>query len=703
MTLKPVHLSRKRSVKKGTKLRIPGIGDSINLKNDLSADEVVFVGTEAAYGTMDTNYFSGKTIIYIANYVRPSLQQRPNIVLLHAGTNDMNPSRAISTEGNDPNGAAERLGGLIDQIMKVCPDATVLVAMPISTCDQAQQPATVVFQSLIPGIVQQRRAAGNKGIAVDFTSFSMGLLRDRIHPTQEGYRVFGDFWYEFIEQIPSEWIEAPIGLDPDRPSVIIDLSANGSLDLNVPSPDWGTDPISVNSKSAVSDAASIAGFAGTRICDAFPHWQGTGNIALGLGRTRDWKYHKNWIQPGPNNLAPSKGTLGKAADGLHENPRFADYLWIHPTTGTNSGIIASGAGPARSVYFADLNGDGKDDYLVVNPNNGAVDVYWNYGPDSSWENGWKFVPAGQIASGVPHANLGTLRFPDINGDGRADYVYIGAGGSLGHWLNTGSKGGQDVLFNPSSIKLADLDGDGKDDFAYIDNERAIWLWWNRGAADSTMAIDGIRFADIDGDGLDDYTWVDPVSVAPLAYLNKGPNRDDVLGWLWLPLNDGKPIALGASAGSNIHFGDVDGDGKADYLVTDPRTGEPTAYLNGGPAPETPESWKWKPIESTATGLGPGKHVRFADIDGDGYVDYIFLRPNSGTTIYRNVYDENHLDKSWTPMPDADASGIGERPEEISFMTSTGKDGKADYIWTRPHDGKAFVHIDQYPRQPTWGS
>ena len=39
-----------------------------------------------------------------------------------------------------------------------------------------------------------------------------------------------------------------------------------------------------------------------------------------------------------------------------------------------------------------------------------------------------------------------MRFPDINGDGRADYVYIGAGGSLGHWLNTGSKGGTDVVF-----------------------------------------------------------------------------------------------------------------------------------------------------------------------------------------------------------------------------------------------------------------
>ena len=86
------------------------------------------------------------------------------------------------------------------------------------------------------------------------------------------------------------------------------------------------------------------------------------------------------------------------------------------------------------------------DYLVVDPSKGSVRIWWNYGPDANWVNGWKFVDGGIIASGVPHANLETLRFPDINGDGRAEYVYIGAGGSLHHFMNTGSVGGQDVIF-----------------------------------------------------------------------------------------------------------------------------------------------------------------------------------------------------------------------------------------------------------------
>jgi hypothetical protein len=142
---------------------------------------------------------------------------------------------------------------------------------------------------------------------------------------------------------------------------------------------------------------------------------------------------------------------------------------------------------------------------------------------------------------------------------------------------------------------------------------------------------------------------------------------------------------------------------ADYLVVDSKTGQLDAYLNEGQALSTPEGWRWRPVGSIATGLGPGKHIRFADIDGDGFDDYIFLHPNGGTTIYRNVWDkeEKHLDKVWAPMPDADASGIGQRPEEISFHDING-DGKADYIWTRAHDGRAVVHLNQWPNKPVWG-
>ncbi|KAK2018584.1 GDSL-like Lipase/Acylhydrolase [Colletotrichum eremochloae] len=232
-------------IKEGVKLRILPVGDSITegfassdgngyrlkLAEDLLANDVVFAGTLHS-GNMTDGFHAGwpgKTIQYIADHVGPSLQQRPNIILLMAGTNDMNRNRAISVEGNDPEGAADRLGGLVDRMIAACPDATILVAQIINTCLAEQRPPTIQFQKLIPSVVLERRNAGHHVLAVDFASLSDTILRpDCIHPTDGGYRIMGDYWYDFIAQIPKDWINKPVGNDPDRSNFQI-ASADKSL------------------------------------------------------------------------------------------------------------------------------------------------------------------------------------------------------------------------------------------------------------------------------------------------------------------------------------------------------------------------------------------------------------------------------------------------------------------------------------------
>ena len=130
----------------------------------------------------------------------------------------MNPNHAISAEGNDPQGAATRLGALIDQMIKACPDAVILVAMIINTCDAAQSPATHEFQSLIPDTVQKRLDDGHHVLAANLTSFPTSQLRDCIHPTNQGYHLMGDYWSDLIAQVPRDWIQAPVGPNPDRAS-----------------------------------------------------------------------------------------------------------------------------------------------------------------------------------------------------------------------------------------------------------------------------------------------------------------------------------------------------------------------------------------------------------------------------------------------------------------------------------------------------
>lgn len=281
-------------------------------------DQVVFAGSVLG-GTMIDGYYAawnGKTIQYIADNIGSSLQQRPNIVLVHAGTNDMNSDPGVATEGNDPGAATDRLGQLIDDIFIACPDAVVLVAMIINSCiESGQDLRTQQYQSLIPAVVNQRLAAGKHALVANFTSYPTSLLSDCIHPSDQGYRTFGDYWFDFITQIPKEWINTPVGNDPDR-SADSGIAANGGPDPNIPQPDWGTSPVQTTSHQTIRDAANDAAgdlesaIDGTRKCNASPHWYSTGKIALGISRNGGWHYSKNWQQ------------AGKVAAGIGRDPRY---------------------------------------------------------------------------------------------------------------------------------------------------------------------------------------------------------------------------------------------------------------------------------------------------------------------------------------------------------------------------------------------
>lgn len=125
---------------------------------------------------------------------------------------------AISVQGHDPQGAAQRLGHLIDQMVTTCPNATILVAMIIPTVQTGeesspdQEDRTKIYNSLIPGLVADRQQHGHHVIAVDFSKFPTTALNEGgVHLTSEGYSLMGDWWYDFIHQIPKDWIEASTG------------------------------------------------------------------------------------------------------------------------------------------------------------------------------------------------------------------------------------------------------------------------------------------------------------------------------------------------------------------------------------------------------------------------------------------------------------------------------------------------------------
>ncbi|CAJ0541531.1 Ff.00g080970.m01.CDS01 [Fusarium sp. VM40] len=226
-------------VQGGVKLRILPVGASITvgyergeegdgyrerLRDSLSLNEVVWAGTERSpEGDMKDGFFaawSGKTIQYMDNRIEPSLEQRPNLILVDTGTNDMNSNRDIATEGNDPEAAIERLRLMVEDMVDMCPDATIILGMPINVCNKKefheQRKRIEAYRGLVAELAVEFREQNHHVLAADFGPFKESYLGDCVHPEDIGYLVMGDWWYDFIHQVPKGWIQEPVGPDPVR-------------------------------------------------------------------------------------------------------------------------------------------------------------------------------------------------------------------------------------------------------------------------------------------------------------------------------------------------------------------------------------------------------------------------------------------------------------------------------------------------------
>ena len=189
-----------------------GDGYRIQLQNHLSGSRLQYVGSvqSGSMANNDNEGHSGATIKQIARYAKKSLHKRPNIVLLHAGTNDLN---------NDPptdpyRSAPDRLGALIDQIVRACPDAVVLVAQLINNAHAKTEARIKTFNSHVPGVVAQRVKAGHRVMVVNMAPVPVNDLADGIHPIDAGYNIMGDIWFAALQAADKKgWIRPPIGSD----------------------------------------------------------------------------------------------------------------------------------------------------------------------------------------------------------------------------------------------------------------------------------------------------------------------------------------------------------------------------------------------------------------------------------------------------------------------------------------------------------
>ncbi|MFC4049851.1 GDSL-type esterase/lipase family protein [Actinomadura syzygii] len=461
-----------------------GAGYRDELRRRLVADgphSLDFVGSQQSGQSPDRDHegYPGAMIKDIARRADTAVPlYHPNVVLLHAGTNDL--------ERGDAAAAPAALGSLIDQVVEDAPNAAVLVSELVPSKDGAVQSRIEAFNKQIPGLVAQRARTGKHVAVVDMSDVTTDDLADNLHPNDRGYAKMADAFEDAL--------------------------------LTAAAKDWIVD-------------------AGTPGCtDAPGRWLPRGKIASGVGLSK-----------------------------------------------------------ADSVHFADIDGDGRDDYLVVDDDSGAVRAWINAGGDQDGKPGW--IERGQIASGVKLDAQEGIDFADIDGDGRDDYlVYNTVTGAVKAWINVGG------------------DRDGKPG------------WIERGQiASGVESTARPVFADIDGDKRADYLMANPRTGTVRAWINAGGDRDGKPGWI-----ERGQIASGVTPmGMGPYFANVDCDIRADYLIADPQTSAVKAWLNRGGDRDGKPGW----IErgQIASGVLPDGHtLAFADIDGDGRDDYLAVNVEDGS-------------------------------------------------------------------------
>jgi hypothetical protein len=253
--------------------------------------------------------------------------------------------------------------------------------------------------------------------------------------------------------------------------------------------------------------------------------------------------HINW---GPQSLVTVFTNTGTTIGG-----------WLPEFTQTN---YLLGFYDVRSLTAGDLNGDGKPDFIVGSAYAGLY-VYLN--------NGNGTFTRTQVTNIIPSAGgpaVGPGVIADLNGDGKGDFVVTsGQANSTNVFLGNGDgtlQAPTNISVAATAVAVADLNSDGKPDLlrGYVDGSVTVALGNGNGtfgspASFSTVAggyVYGFFVSDANGDGKLDVA-------ANLAYAAKVAiltgNGDGTLGAAALYGTIPAPM--------DVTLADFTGDGKPD--------------------------------------------------------------------------------------------------------------------------------------------
>jgi len=261
---------------------------------------------------------------------------------------------------------------------------------------------------------------------------------------------------------------------------------------------------------------------------------------------------------------------------------FATMVHAQPTyVDSSSGLETPRMESGRTeIEFADANGDGHPDLVCIGDHGSPFINTTEHGVMVWFGNGsgtWSVFQNGNFG-------YGGLGLGDVNGDGLLD---------IGYGMHHNYSGND---FGDQLLEVALGDGTGTN-----------WTPWDDGLATNgeTWGMFGVDLADVDNDGDLD---IGSISFGCCAGLHVYLNNTDgtwVQGFGF----------LGGNSSQEFFFGDIDGDGDADFAASH---GNGTVYLGDGRGGFTLADGNLPaPIWRSGVSLG--------DVNDDGRADLAFIR------------------------------------------------------------------------------
>ena len=157
--------------------------------------EINFVGSQSNGVGSDISHegHGGWTIDELSEQLDGWLATyRPDVVLLHAGTNNI-------TQGDSAGTTARKLSAMIDQIRTARPEAYIFVAQITHSRVPREAAVDRAYNRLIPGLVAQKQ--DDRITVVDQSSVTGIDLHDLRHPNDFGYSKMAWNWYQGMARV----------------------------------------------------------------------------------------------------------------------------------------------------------------------------------------------------------------------------------------------------------------------------------------------------------------------------------------------------------------------------------------------------------------------------------------------------------------------------------------------------------------------